>query len=59
MKKAPPNTPERGDRCRLRGRDGRVGRIVKLDRESNWCTVRWENDEQTICHRFELERIGA
>jgi hypothetical protein len=59
MKKAPPNTPERGDRCRMRGRPGHVGRLIKYDPATNWATVVWDigpSGPQTV-HRFELERV--
>lgn len=57
----PPNTPNRGDRCRRRGVVGaRVGVMAKLDPVSNWCTIVWDDGSgMTICHRFELERVDA
>jgi len=57
MSKAPPNTPERGDRVRLRGKDFGEGVLKKFDPETNWSTVEWDEDGPKVCHRFELERV--
>lgn len=57
--KAPPNTPERGDRCHLRGRPLATGVLAKLDDETKWVTVQWDSHVDRapkICHLFELER---
>jgi hypothetical protein len=59
MAKAPPNVPERGDSVRLRGRMGRLGKLLKYDPESNWATVEWNEGsgpKPKMCHRFELEK---
>lgn len=57
MRRAPPNTPERGDLVKLRGRVGYKGILVKYDPETNWATVSWDfGHGPKMCHRFELER---
>ncbi len=58
-KRLPLNTPERGDRCKLRGREGYFGILTKYDPETNWATVSWDvtSPGPKNCHRFELERI--
>lgn len=58
MKKAPPNTPERGQRVKRRGYEGYFGIMTKYDPETNWATVVWDdNHGPKLCHRFELEVI--
>jgi hypothetical protein len=60
MKKAPPNTPERGDRCKMRNPAHQdTGSVVKHDPDSDWVTVRWDNGDEQLCHRFELVRVDA
>lgn len=57
MSKMPPNVPERGDRCHLRGRPQFAGTLKKYDPASQWATVEWiDSKGPKICHRFELER---
>lgn len=57
-KKSPPNAPERGDRCVMRGNREQSGMLSKYDPETNWATVEWDADVSgpLMCHRFELER---
>lgn len=57
MAKKPKNLPGRGDLVRRRGRPERLGRLVKMDDETNWCTAHWDDGlGPWMCHRFELER---
>lgn len=58
-KKAPPNIPDRGDRCALRGYPSATGTLRKYDPESNWSSVEWDADIKgpTYCHRFELVTV--
>jgi hypothetical protein len=55
----PPNTPDVGDRVRLRGRDPR-GVLSRVD-ERKWSWVDWDADAVAgpkIVYLFELERIA-
>jgi hypothetical protein len=56
----PKDTPDRGDRCFLRGNPNAVGVLLKYDPESNWCTVTWDEGVKgpITCHRFELRKLG-
>lgn len=59
--KQPPNTPTKGDLCKLRGRD-RFGMVAKINRSGKpICTVIWNDNPSTpmLCHFFELEKIAA
>ena len=56
MAKAPPNTPAKGDRFRLRGRD-RTGRVNKVNEERGWATVTWDDGGETLVHLHEMEKI--
>lgn len=57
MNKTPPNVPDRGDVCQLRGRPQFIGVLEKYDPASQWATVTWsQGNGPRICHRFELER---
>lgn len=60
-KKAPPNTPERGERCCLRGDRSKTGTLHKYDPDSQWATVDWDSDPPgpKLCHRFELLRVNG
>jgi len=54
--KTPKNLPERGDRCKLRGRDG-YGVLQKYDPESEWATVNWDAGKwPKMVHRYELQK---
>jgi hypothetical protein len=55
--KRPPNTPDRGDKVRLRGR-AHEGVLVKYDPESLWSTVEWEAQGPKVCHLYELEKVA-
>ena len=56
MAKAPPNLPDRKDRVKLRGRSRR-GVLEKLDEDTLWATVKWDDARQPmIVHLWELER---
>ena len=60
MAKAPPNTPEKGDRCIERGKPDRVGTMIKHDPRpgKHWVTVEWDNTTKPmICHKHSLEKI--
>lgn len=58
--KGPSDIPERGDRCRMRGKPRFVGTLLRYDPDNNWATVAWDNrDGPTVCHRFELQIIAA
>lgn len=58
LRKSPPNTPTRGDRVNLRGRnDGRRAVVTLMNDETLWATVEWEDGSGSmICHLFELEK---
>ena len=57
MPKVPPNLPEVGDRCKMRGRNF-AGILQKLNLEL-WAWVDWNGHEHgpSICHLYELEKI--
>jgi hypothetical protein len=57
MAKPPPNLPDRGQRCRLRGRPA-AGTLLKYDPESLWATVDWDAGvvAAKIVHLHELEK---
>ena len=57
MPKPPPNLPDRGDACRVRGRDVE-GVLEKMDVDGLWCTVRLGPDRVKLFHLYELERIS-
>lgn len=58
MGKSPKNTPSVGERCELRGKLGRVGEVLKIDKETNWVAVKWpDNFGPHICHLFELQTV--
>lgn len=59
-RKYPPNTPTRGDRVKLRGRNDRrqTGVVTLMNDETLWATVEWEDGSGSrICHLFELEKL--
>lgn len=60
MKKAkgPPNLPERGDKCKMRGRKNN-GVLWTIDDDSLWSKVIWEFPPggPTYCHLYELEKM--
>jgi hypothetical protein len=58
LPRPPLNTPDVGDRVRLRGRKSR-GLLNRVDADK-WSFVWWDADAQgpKICHLFELERIA-
>lgn len=58
MGKGPPNQPEKGDQCKLRGRS-RVGLVLKQDCDGgDTVTVLWhDTGSKMLCHRYELEKI--
>lgn len=60
-KKAPPNIPDRGDRCALRGNPSTTGTLRKYDPDTEWATVEWDAgiEGPTYCHRFELVTTPA
>ena len=58
MAKAPPNTPARRDRVRLRGRGDGIGTLTKMDDDTKWCTVEWDGAGPRICHLHELEKAA-
>jgi hypothetical protein len=53
----PPNTPEVGDRCKLRGREA-TGKLISIG-DRQWASVEWDTVKAgpRIVHLFELERI--
>ena len=60
MAKAPPNTPERGDRVIERGKPDRRGWVVKHDPRPGkmWVTVKWDDStKQMLCHKHSLEKV--
>ncbi len=60
-KKPPSETPDRGERSRLRSDKTSTGTLRKYDPESEWATVEWDAGvaaPKTV-HRFELVRISA
>ena len=59
MAKAPPNLPERGDRCRLRSDATKTGVLHTYDPESNWTAVHWDQGVTAprLVHRFELMKL--
>lgn len=57
-RKVPADTPDRGDRCRLRANAGIVGTLKKFDPDSNWATVEWDGPPgPKLVHRFELQLL--
>lgn len=54
--KPPVNTPAPGDRVKLRGRDS-IGVLDRVDSRL-WSWVKWAGRGPTICHLFELEKLG-
>lgn len=58
MGKPPSNTPERGERCCLRGRVHVTGTLKTYDPDSDWATVEWDEGmvAPKLVHRFELMR---
>ena len=59
MAKSPPNTPKVGEECELRGKVGRTGIVLKIDKENNWVAVKWPDEfGPHICHLFELKTLG-
>ena len=59
MSKLPKGTPERGERCCIRGRVHVTGTLVKYNPESNWATVEWDEGMTgpKLIHRFELMKL--
>ncbi len=60
MAKAPPNLPDRKDRVKRRGRDdGRRGVLSKMDDETLWATVTWDDGAgPKMVHLYEVERAS-
>lgn len=58
MPRTPPNLPERKDLIKRRGyNDGRRGVLEKMDDETLWATVRWnDGGGPTMMHLYEIER---
>lgn len=56
-KREPPNLPDRGDRCALRGNKNSIGTLLKFDPESEWATVDWDSEGPKVCHRYELVKV--
>jgi hypothetical protein len=58
MSKPPKNLPDRGDRCRLRGRDA-AGQLATYDPYSLWAKVIWDDGvlAPIFVHLHELEKI--
>lgn len=56
MAKAPKDCPEIGDRCEMRDRSRR-GRLVQVDTENNWCSVKWDGSGPVLVHLYELRKI--
>lgn len=61
FQKAPPDLPERGERCCLRGSPSATGMLAKYDPASQWSTVEWDDgvNAPKVVHRFELRRADA
>ncbi len=57
MSKPPLNLPKRGDRVRLRGR-AHIGWLRKMDDETKWATVEWDDGGPKIVHLHELEKVA-
>ena len=57
MSKKPPQLPEIGERCKLRGRPLR-GILRKVNDINKWAEVEWDIDARgpTVVHHWELER---
>lgn len=60
MPKPPPNLPARKDRVHQRGRRDRLGTLEKMDDETLWTTVSWDDGKgPRMCHLYELEKAQA
>lgn len=56
MGKAPINTPERGDRVRLRGKAA-TGELLTIEPERLWAHVKWDESGPKYVHLHELEKL--
>jgi hypothetical protein len=56
--KRPADTPERDERCCLRGDRSATGVLRKYDPDTEWATVEWDGGVTAprLVHRFELMR---
>lgn len=58
MARAPINTPDVGDRVKLRGREF-AGKLAHVS-GNKWSEVHWDDAPgPKICHLHELERLNA
>ena len=55
----PVGTPERGERCQLRGNAAATGLLAKVN-DRDWALVDWDSGvvAPKLVHRFELIRIS-
>ena len=56
MAKKPKDCPEVGDRCEFRSTGAR-GKLMQVDTDDDWCSVKWDHSGPVIVHLFELKKI--
>jgi hypothetical protein len=54
--KPPANTPERGDRVKLRGKAS-TGELLTIEPERLWAHVKWDESGPKYVHLHELEKL--